>query len=58
MSFLIFLLNYFYILILVHGMMVDIPGEDLMALHVSTVIFYLGQCGADLGLEGKEEIVF
>lgn len=39
-------------------MMVDIPGEDLMALHVSTVIFYLGQCGADLGLEGKEEIVF
>lgn len=58
MSFLIFLLNYFYILILVHEIMVDVPGEDHMALHVSITIFYLGQCGTDLGLEGKEEIVF
>lgn len=56
MNVLILLLNYFHILILAHEIMVDISGADHMAINISNVIFYLGQCGA--GLEGKEEIVF
>lgn len=56
MNVLILLLNYFHILILAHEIMVDISGADHMALNISIVVFYLGQCGA--GLEGKEETVF
>ena len=55
MSVLILLLNYFHILILAHEIIVDISGEDHMALNISIVLFYLRQCGAGGEREASEK---